>query len=113
MNADGTNVARLTNHAAFDQQPAWSPDGSKIAFVSQRDGNSEIYVMHADGSNQTRLTDDDANPAWSPDGRKIAFASNRGENDNWDIYVMPADGSDGDNPTRLTTDSAIDGDPAW
>ena len=58
--------------------PAWSPDGRKIAFVSDRDGNSEIYVMNADGSGQRRLTRNpayDADPAWSPDGRTIAFVT--------------------------------------
>jgi dipeptidyl aminopeptidase/acylaminoacyl peptidase len=53
----------------YDYDPAWSPDGSRIAFTSQRDGNPEIYVMHADGSRQTRLTNnpaiDDA-PDWAP-----------------------------------------------
>ncbi|MFP6642604.1 MAG: protein kinase, partial [Candidatus Latescibacterota bacterium] len=66
-----------------------SPDGSKIAFVSDRDGNHEIYVMDSDGSNQTRLTSNyasDYDPSWSPDGSKIAFGSDR---DGFgDIYVM-------------------------
>ena len=56
MNADGTGQTRLTNNAAFDIEPAWSPDGTKIAFASDRDGNVEIYVMNADGTGQTRLT---------------------------------------------------------
>ena len=63
--------------------PTWSPDGSKIAFHSTRDGNNEIYVMNADGSGQTRLTNNPAAgllPAWSPDGIKIAFTSIRGGN---------------------------------
>jgi TolB protein len=58
------------------QTPAWSPDGRKLAFVSRRDGNSEIYVMNADGSglrNVTRAPSNDLDPAWSPDGRAIAF----------------------------------------
>ena len=71
MDADGSNQTRLTNNPASDAQPAWSPDGTKIAFNSDRDGNFEVYVMDADGSNQTRLTNnpaDDGGPAWSPDG---------------------------------------------
>lgn len=56
MNADGTNVQRLTQNSAEDLGPAWSPDGNQIAFSSTRDGNSEIYVMNADGSGQTRIT---------------------------------------------------------
>src|SRR5438552_681201 len=55
MNADGTNQTRLTNNAATDELPAWSPDGLKIAFDTNRDGNYEIYTMNADGTNQTRL----------------------------------------------------------
>ncbi|MDQ3835647.1 MAG: hypothetical protein M3270_01755, partial [Thermoproteota archaeon] len=62
----------------------------QIAFVSIKDGNEDVYVMNADGSGQTRLTDDPANdlsPSWSPDGEKIAFSSNRDNGDN-EIYVM-------------------------
>jgi Tol biopolymer transport system component len=69
MNADGSGLKRLTNNDASDRQPAWSPDGTKIAFNSERDGNREIYVMNADGSGLTRLTNNDASdwdPAWSP-----------------------------------------------
>jgi len=61
MNADGSNQVRLTNNSARDYRPSWSPDGSKIIFASDRDGNMEVYIMNADGSNQIRLTN---NPAW-------------------------------------------------
>jgi TolB protein len=67
MNADGSNVVRLTNSAGDDLYPAWSPDGARIAFASRRDGNYEIYVMHADGTNPVRLTNhaaDDLYPSW-------------------------------------------------
>ena len=60
---------RLTDDPANDGVPAWSSDGSRIAFMSDRDGNWEIYVMNADGSDQARLTDnpaDDGIPAWAP-----------------------------------------------
>ena len=50
MNADGTNLRRMTNHPAKDRYPAWSPDGQRLAFSSHRDGNDEIYVMNADGT---------------------------------------------------------------
>ncbi len=69
MNADGSSPVRLTNDPATDFGPAWSPDGSRIAFSTFRDGNFEIYVMNADGSNPINLTNDpaeDLTPAWSP-----------------------------------------------
>ncbi len=89
MNADGTDQMRLTTNAAADRSPAWSPDGTKIAFASKRTGNGDIYVMNADGTGQRRLTTNaaaDRSPDWSPDGTKIAFASKR--TGNGDIYVM-------------------------
>ena len=95
---------------AVAQQLADGP--GKIAFVSTRDGNQEIYVMNTDGSNQARLTNNtypDVEPAWSHDGSKIAYVSRVGEG-NWDIYVMDADGS---NQTRLTFNLAREGSPAW
>ena len=78
MNADGSELTQRTDDAADDGAPAWSPDGTQVAFHSSRDGNYEIYVMNADGTGITRLTDnpaDDGAPAWSPDGTSIAFAS--------------------------------------
>ena len=103
MNADGSEQRRLTRNrgprgipnAGPDPVPspdqlAWSPDGTKIAFISERDGNWELFVMSADGSEQRRLTRNtvrDSNPVWSPDGRRIAFESNE------QVSVMNADGS--------------------
>jgi TolB protein len=58
-----------TYHSGYDDEPVWSPDGKYIAFVSYRDGNDEIYIMKADGSEVTRLTNnsvDDDYPAWQP-----------------------------------------------
>ena len=102
---------RLTQHSADDRSPAWSPDGTQIAFMSNRDGNYEIYVMAADGSQPTRLTQhsaDDWDPAWSPDGTQITFHSYRDDILLSGIYVMAADGSQ---PTRLTQHGGLD--PAW
>jgi len=85
--------------------------GGYIAFTSDRDGNNEIYVMKADGSEQTRLTSNggqDYFPAWSPDGTRIAFVSDRDGNN--EIYVMKADGS---GQTRLSNNPALDSYPAW
>ena len=113
MNADGSGLARLTNNPAYDAFPSWSPDGRKIAFVSDRgDGDDEIYAMNADGSGVTRLTDNPAQdtfPSWSPDGRKIAFMSDR-DDENFDIYAMNADGS---GLARLTNNPAYDVFPSW
>ena len=111
VKSNGTATTRLTTNSATDVEPAWSPNGNKIAFRSDRDGNDEIYVMNADGSNPTRLTSNtarDYKPAWSPDGAKIAFVSER--DGNAKIYVMNADAS---NVVRLTADPASDSDPAW
>ncbi len=69
MDPNGNNVTRLTNNSVEDNGPAWSPDGTKIAFWTTRDGNGEIYVMNANGSGQTRLTNvagDDIAPDWQP-----------------------------------------------
>ena len=91
--------------------PAWSPDGSRIAFSSSQDGKLSILVMKADGSLITRLADrpfSDLSPAWSPDGSKLAFESNRDNNS--EIYVMEADGS---NQVRVTNNAAADRRPVW
>jgi TolB protein len=108
INADGSGswsleTARLSSPAAapyeLGEDPAWSPDGRKIAFLGVGDdGNTDVYVVRADGLGQQRLTRHpgvDGNPAWSPDGRKIAFTRRARE---WGagktyIYVMNADGS--------------------
>jgi Tol biopolymer transport system component len=86
-------------------------NANKIAFVSDRDGNYEIYVMNEDGNGLKRLTnnhDEDVFPCWSPDGRKIAFESRRDGNP--EIYVMNADGTEQTNLTRSTSGEQ---DPSW
>ena len=69
MNADGSNVTRLTDDAGRNKRPTWSPDGRMIAFYSDRSGNFEVYVMAIDGSGVTQLTDHpdfDGFPSWQP-----------------------------------------------
>ncbi|MBM3217051.1 DUF1573 domain-containing protein, partial [Candidatus Poribacteria bacterium] len=115
MAADGSNVVQLTNDGAFGGK--WSPDGTKIVFVTSRHGvpEFEVYAMDADGSNQTRLTTSETikshSPSWSPDGTKIAFARGTNVGDTF-IFVMDADGS---NVNQLTSSgSAPPGqDPSW
>lgn len=90
---DGTGITQLTSETT-DTNPEASPDGKKVAFMSLRDGNWEIYVMNMDGSEVKRLTnngDTDGLPIWSPDGQTIAFASDRGRE--WAIWAMNPDGS--------------------
>lgn len=79
----------------FKSDATYSPDGSKIAFVSNADGDFEIYVINADGSGMKKLTDNEQNDydvKWSPDGSHLLFSSDRTEQ--WELYVMRTDGSD-------------------
>lgn len=115
---DGSEPRRLTGKGS-DEEGAFSPDGRRIGFSSERregllrPGDAEIYVMNADGSNERRLTDipggDHWPPTWAPDGKRIAFTS-EGTEGNPEIYLMNADGS---GLTRLTDDPAEDTFPAW
>ena len=118
MNTDGSGKRMLIDgQTATDEDPAWSPDGTRIAFT--RNG-ADIWAMNADGSGPANLTntpntsDDEVEPAWSPDGRKIAFTSDRPGSDSttdWEIWRMRA--TDGANPTNLTENAAVDFDAEW
>ena len=93
VNADGTGKTRLTSHPAEEFDPAWSPDGTEIAFSRHTGRRFQIFVMNADGSGARQLTEGDSasyDAAWSPDGKRIAFTRCRGS---CDIYVVNADGS--------------------
>jgi Tol biopolymer transport system component len=108
MDADGSNQTRLTTNPTTDSSPSWSPNGTKILFASQRDGDLEIYVMDANGTNVRQLTDNtaiDTLPNWSPNGEKIVFVSNRSGTNA--IWVMSAPGPSWWSPTRAKgTDDA-------
>ena len=91
MNADGSGATALTTDTALDDESDLSPDGSKVAFFSGREGNAYIYVMNADGSDVRRITEGsggDVSPRWAPDGERLAFS--RGGS----LFVMNADGSE-------------------
>ena len=111
VRSDGMGAVRVTDGLARDTDPAWSPDGTRIAYTSERDGRRAIYVVNEDGSDVKRLTPptwDSFHAAWSPDGTRIAFVSVRDGNP--DVYVMNADGS---GELRLTNNPTIETDPAW
>jgi Tol biopolymer transport system component len=123
VDADGTNSARLptesvrqlTDNTLIERSPAFSPDGTRIAFSRRVAGSlDDIWAMNADGTGQTNLTSNPANdlfPNFSPDGTKIVFSSNRRAPDGTadsEIYVMNADGS---NPVALTNNSVTDESP--
>lgn len=129
MNADGSSPTRLTDDKSrterlasfipvYDGYPVWSPDGTKIAFISNRDYLLALYVMNADGSDARLVTDkviDAAEPAWSPDGSKLAFSGGARASvtlniPSVNIYVVNVDGS---GLTQLTRESGMNGNAAW
>jgi len=93
VDRDGANLIDLTNDPALDNSPAWSPDGTRIAFSAERTGG-DVYLMDPDGSHVEQLTEHpeyDGGPVWSPDGQFILFATRR--TGLLGIWVMRADGT--------------------
>jgi len=125
MNPSGTAVHRLTNFSGSDFEPAWSPGGSKIAFMSYRHSGGSgstyrLYTMNARGTGVEPLSSnphDDHDPAWSPDGNRIAFVRDRHDKKLCpslfscdEIYTM---NSNGQASERLTNNHTADFDPDW
>jgi TolB protein len=113
---DGSGLRRLTRGRSPELEPAWSPNGRRIAFVRHDKGGFDLFVCARDGSALTRLTHtpgaDESAPAWSPDGRQIAFARYEGgfEEGSGDIWLASADGSE---ETLLLGGDYDDSSPAW
>ncbi len=108
--ASGKQIARLTTTPGIDTSPAYSPDGSRIAFVSERSGGAQIYVMNADGSEVKRVTfhgSHNTDPAWSPDGKRLAYVSRDGR---FDVFTC---GIDGRGVVRITQGQGDNEDPSW
>jgi Tol biopolymer transport system component len=120
VNRNGLNMKRMTSALGIEEQPAWSPDGSKIAFSGTNPAtqSSDIYVMNADGTGLVSLTADlgiginEMQPAWSPDGQSIAFSATLQTNggNGMQIWVMRADGSGRRQPV---SDLGYDMYPTW
>ena len=112
MNSDGSNLERLTNtEGVWDNCPAFSPDGQKIAFVRtypSLSGKEEIWIMDSDGNNKIYSGILGGGVRWSPDGSKFIYHSNPGNN--YDIYISNIDGT---SETRLTTSASLDLQPSW
>lgn len=109
---DGSGRVQVTQDPADDIDPAWSPDGTRIAFASNRSGAYQIYVVNADGTGLVQVSNEpqfqEFGPAWSPDGKRIAFNSTREGNS--EIFVVNADGSE---PQPVARALQMSYNPSW
>jgi dipeptidyl aminopeptidase/acylaminoacyl peptidase len=124
MSPDGVGRVQVTKGPGLDSDPAWSPDGARLAFARALEAEpeagcwgsdlcpSDIYTTSLDGTSVVQLTEnpaDDSEPDWSPDGTRIAFKSSR-DDPSGEIYVMRADGT---GVSRLTADPGFQSTPVW
>lgn len=109
----GNVTKQLTNEKGYDAEGAYTPDGSRIVFCSDRDGDADLYVMNADGTGVRQLTNApgyDGGPFTSPDGKWVVFRSDRKEKELLQLYVI---GIDGKNETALTDNVGVNWAPYW
>jgi TolB protein len=109
MDAEGTGARRISYSGNWNDEGAWSPDGSKIAFSCRNEGDFNICVMDFATGNTVQITSEGANghPGWSPNGEKIVYQSKRGGRTQ--IYTMDANGEN----KRLLTDAGNNLQPIW
>jgi TolB protein len=117
MNVDGSNIRRITFDGDFNSTPAWSPDGTKLAFATQDTVHYDIFIMNIDGSKRLRLTSakrpngkpaNNEEPSFSPDGRQILFRSDRTGH-----YQLFSISIDGENERQITSDEFEYFKPRW
>ena len=118
--ADALAGTTVTSHPASDIQPTWSPDGHYLAFVSDRSGSPQIYMIdlyqgaESAGNKPIRLTQNgsyNVSPAWSPDGRYLAYCRRTGGQ--FDLYLIDFSGGDQRTETQITNTRYNEEDPAW
>lgn len=111
---DGSHLVALTEGAAYSAECAYSPDGSRIVFASNRDGSMNLYTMGADGTDVQQVTHTidsyNGGPFFSPDGSQIVFRADRGRRHYLQIYLINADGS---SERQLTDNGAVNWAPYW
>ncbi len=120
IDADGTNMRRITSPGVVNEQPSWSPNGRWIAFSSDRSGDHDLWVVRPDGTGLRQVTDtptfQEGNPNWSPDGGRLAYDICESAtfpcpgSPNYEIVTANADGT---GVRRLTNVEGIDFNPAW